>query len=133
MKHWDDARRAFRKALEIDGDSAAAHDGLAGALLRLGKPTAAAEHALIAVGLLHHFPGAHHRLGVALTRLRMHERAIEAFETALKIAPMSVAPHRWLERIYRQRLDRPELAAEHLNKIEFIRKTRKQRADKAKA
>jgi len=132
-RRWEDARRAFRKALDIDGDSAVAHDGLASALLRLGKPTEAAEHSLIAVGLLHHFPGAHHRLGIALTRLHMYERAIEAFETTLKIAPMSVEPHRWLERIYRQQLNRPDLAAEHHNKIEFIRKTRKRRVDKAKA
>ena len=85
------------------------------------RPTAAAEHALIAVGLLHHFPRAHFRLGVALTRLRMYERAIEAFETCLKIAPQSVACHRWLARIYGKRLDRVDLAAEHMSRIDFIR------------
>ena len=116
-----EAARAFRAALRIDGDNARVHEGLATALLRLRRPTAAAEHALIAVGLLHHFPRAHFRLGVALTRLRMYERAIEAFETCLKIAPQSVACHRWLARIYGKRLDRVDLAAEHMSRIDFIR------------
>ena len=124
MKQPDDALRAFKKALEIDGDSSVAHDGMAAALLRLGKPTAAAEHALIAVGLLHHFPRAHYRLGVALTRLKMYEPAIEAFETCIKIAPRAAAPHRRLAHIYSNRLNRPDLAAEHLNKVEFIRSSR---------
>ncbi len=122
MKRWEDALRSFHKALEIDGDSAVAHDGIAASLLRLGKPTAAAEHALIAVGLLHHFPRAHFRLGVALTKLRMYEAAIEAFETCIKLAPQAIAPRRRLAAIYTHRLHRPDLAAEHLNKIEFIRR-----------
>lgn len=116
-----DAARAFRKAIRIDGDNAMAHEGLATALLRLRRPTPAAEHALIAVGLLHHFPRAHFRLGVALTRLRMYSQAVEAFETCLKIAPRSVACHRWLARLYGRRLGREDLAAKHLGRIDFIR------------
>ncbi len=127
MKRWEDAYRAYRKAIEIDGDSALAHEGVAAALLRLGRPTGAAEHALIAVGLLHHFPRAHLRLGVALMRLRMYERAVEAFETCVKIAPRSVAAHRRLASIYTKRLNRPDLAAEHLSKATFNQNLRSTR------
>ncbi len=128
MKRPEDALRAFRKALVIDGDSALAHDGIAASCLRLGKPTAAAEHALIAVGLLHHLPRTHLRLGLALARLRMYDRAAEALQTCIKLAPMMIAPHRVLARLYRERLQRPDLAAEHLSKIDFIRASLRKRA-----
>ena len=124
MRRWRDALRAFRKALDIDGDSAMAHDGIAAAQLRLRRPTAAAEHALVAVGLLHHFPRAHLRLGIALAQMRMYERAVEAFETASKLSPQMAAPHRWLARIYGKRLNRPDLAAQHYSKAEFIKANR---------
>ena len=122
MKRWRDARRAYQKALAIDGDSALAHEGVAAALLHMRRPTAAAEQALMAVGLLHHFPRAHLRLGVALTRLRMYERAEEALQTSVKMAPRSVAAHRRLAWLYGKRLNRPDLAAEHLQKAEFNRR-----------
>ena len=98
MQRWEDAAPAFRKALEIDGESPYAHNGMAQALLRLRWPTAAAAHALIAVGLLHHLPQTHLRLGIALTRLPMLERVIKAFETCAKLATMAIVSHRWLER-----------------------------------
>ncbi len=127
MNRPEDAMRAFKKALAIDGDSAVAYDGMAAALLRLHRPLQATEHALIAVGLLRHFPEAHFRLGVALTRMKDYQRAVDAFETCIKIAPKAIAPRRRVAMLYKNRLDKADRAAEHLSKIEFIRQSQAQR------
>ena len=96
LKRWPDAERAFGRAIEIDGDSAQAHHGLAVAALKQRRFEDAADAALIAVGLLHHFPLAHFVLGVALARIGETERAIQAFKTSLAMRPRSPAAHRWL-------------------------------------
>ncbi|MHC4140346.1 MAG: alkaline phosphatase family protein [Planctomycetota bacterium] len=132
MKRAEDALRAFDKALEIDGDSPRAHDGRAAALLRLKQPREAADHAITAVDLLPHFPQAHFHLGVALSRLGMVERAIEAFEACVRIAPNAIPPNRHLARIYRQ-LERSDLAAHYLNRIDYIRRARRRRREQVGA
>ena len=78
----DDAERAFRRALEIDGDSAEAHLGLAQVLLRKRQNEDSAEESLVAVGLQHFLPLGHYCLGVALARLGHPHRAAVAFETS---------------------------------------------------
>src|SRR5262249_52336033 len=87
MARWQEAEQAFTRELEIDPDCAGAHHGLAVALLQQERNEDAADHALTAVGLTHHFPLAHYHLGVAVTRLGMLDRAVQAFETCLTIAP----------------------------------------------
>ncbi len=127
MRRNAEARRAFAKALEIDGDSATAHEGMASALHRLEEHEQAVDHALTAVELMHNMPRAHLRLGVTLNGLGLYEQATRAFETCLKLAPMTGAAHRWLSRIYQNRLHKPDLAAEHRLKAEQIRKWRIER------
>lgn len=56
QKRTSDAQRAFERALEIDGDSAMAHLGLARVHLRKRQNEAAADQALHAVGLQHFLP-----------------------------------------------------------------------------
>ena len=56
QKRTSDAQRAFERALEIDGDSAIAHLGLARVHLRKRQNEAAADQALHAVGLQHFLP-----------------------------------------------------------------------------
>jgi tetratricopeptide (TPR) repeat protein len=97
-----DAERAFRRALEIDGDSANAYHGLAVALLAQHRDEEAAEHALRAVGLVHHFPRAHMHLGMALARMGWTERAREALEAAVRMRPDLEAAHSWLDAIRRE-------------------------------
>jgi tetratricopeptide (TPR) repeat protein len=111
-KRWTDAERAFARALQIDSHSEAAHDGMAVALLGLGRDEEAAAYALNAVGLLHHFPTAHFRLGVALIRLRHYERAIQAMEVAVSMRPGMLDAHRYLAALYSQQ-NSPEKANAH--------------------
>ena len=92
----DDAERAFRKALDIDGDSPEAHLGLTIVMLRRRKNEEAVEEALVAVSLQHFLPMGHFYLGVALARLGHFHRATLAFETAVSMAPGFLNAHRWL-------------------------------------
>ncbi len=123
-RRWEDAERAFRKALDIDGDSAAAHLGLAIALVRLKRDREAAVEALDAVGLEHHLPLGHYWLGVALARGANLQRAVLAFETALSMAPGLAAAHRWLAAIHRFPGGDTAKAAYHRDKAAELRSKR---------
>ncbi|MDX1419454.1 MAG: tetratricopeptide repeat protein, partial [Rubricoccaceae bacterium] len=114
LKRWADAEGAFRKALAVDPDVAAVHRGLALACLRQDRLEEAAMAALQAVGLRHFFPAAHFHLGEALMRLGEHPRAAEAFEVALRQQPGLRMAHVYLSELYRNYLDEPQKAAEHL-------------------
>lgn len=109
---WSDAERAFARAIEIDPHSEAAHDGMAAALLGQNRDEEAAAHALRAVGLLHHFPAGHFRLGVALVRLKHYRRAAQAMEVALSMRPGMLDAHRYLAALY-MCLDDPAKAIVH--------------------
>lgn len=130
QKRIDDAGRAFERALAIDGDSAAAHLGLAMTNLRKHRNEQAAEQALIAVGLQHFLPLGHFYLGVALARLGHRERAALAFETSLTMLPGLMAAHRWLATLYQQPGGDPEKAARHRS---IYLQMRRQRETKAQA
>lgn len=132
LRRNEDAARAFRTALDIDGDSATAHEGLAAALGRLDRREEAVEHALTAVELMHNLPRAHLRLGVTLAALALYEQAAEALQVCLKLAPMTPLAHRLLARLYRVRLGRADLAAEHMLKArEAMRFRRRREASQA--
>lgn len=111
-RRWKDAERAFRRALEIDGDYAPSCHGLSVASLRQGRAGEAAELALRAVGLQHSYPAAHFQLGAALAKLNWLERAAQAFETSLAMRPGVPLAHRYLARIY-SRLGQTEKARAH--------------------
>jgi predicted AlkP superfamily phosphohydrolase/phosphomutase/tetratricopeptide (TPR) repeat protein len=100
QRHWEDAERAFRLALEIDPENAMASYGLGDAVLHLGRAEEAVEHTLRAVGLMHYFPRAHYQLGVALVKLGWLERAAQAFKTAVGLRPGFVRAHRYLTAVY---------------------------------
>lgn len=59
QRKWSNAERAFRKAIALDPHSAMAWQGLAFALLRLGRIEALMEAALTSVGYQHGSPRAH--------------------------------------------------------------------------
>lgn len=124
MRRNDDALRAYEKALEIDGDNPMAHEGLATVLTRLKQDDRAVCHALTAVELLHDMPRAHLRLGVTLTRLGLYAQAVQAFETCLKLAPMTPVAHRYLAMLYRNQLDRPDLAQQHRQLLREVQQRR---------
>ncbi len=114
MKQFEEAERAFRKALTIDVDSPDAHLGLATALVGQQQWLEAAEASLRAVGLRFFFPRAHYQLGIALMRLGEFERSAEALEVCVAQAPGTTQAHLLLSEIYRNYLDRPKRAQEHL-------------------
>lgn len=96
---WAEAERAFRRALEIDADSAAAYAGLSAAARRRGRAREAVEHALQAVGLQSFFPHAHFQLGMALAQLGELPRAAQAMEICLAMRPQMLKAKRMLQRI----------------------------------
>lgn len=98
-QRWDDAERCFRAVIEFDPDMAAAHAGLARALLEKRRFREAATESLGAVGLKFNLPGSHFVLGVSLARLGDTERAVQAFETCLKLAPDTKEAREWLENL----------------------------------
>lgn len=120
MRRNEEAERAFERALDIDGDNAQAHEGLATALARLRRYEDAVDHALTAVELIHDMPRAHLRLGVTLAKLELYEQAVEAFETCLKLAPLTPAAHRWLATIYATKLHRPDRAFGHRARLKEV-------------
>ena len=102
FKRYEDAERVYRLALTIDGDSAPAHDGLAQALIGLGRHDEAVDAALDAVGLVHQFPRAHLHLGQALQGIGETARAVEAIELAVRQSSNFTKAHKELARLYRQ-------------------------------
>jgi tetratricopeptide (TPR) repeat protein len=87
MNRWDDAERLFRGVLAIAPDFAAAHRGLAHALLAKGKHGDAASAALDSIALRFDDRTSHYLLGASLARLGNPERAAQAFQTCLALDP----------------------------------------------
>ncbi len=119
MKNWEAAAAAFQRALALDADSAQAYDGLAVTHLENRRFLDAAQAALEAVGRLHFFPAAHFHLGLALVGLGDHARAVQAFETALALAPGHRDAHRWAATLHRKLGNRAK-AAEHRRAAEDL-------------
>lgn len=128
MRRPKDARAAFYKALENDPENAQAHYGLSQTMFRLKEYEKSAEFALNAVGLLYHFPRAHLTLGMALAKLGMYDRAVEAFEVSLKMAPGLIAAHRYLSYIYLVKLKDKTKSELHIEAIKNIRERSKVKA-----
>ncbi len=127
MRRIKDAERAFDKALEIDPESAQARLGMSNVMLRKKDYEAAAEYALDSIGLLYHFPAAHLNLGIALAKLAMYDRAIEAFRVSLTMAPGLMRAHRYLAYIYEYQLKDSKKADEHIAIMKKIREKSKQK------
>ena len=83
----DNAIQAFSRFLEMDPCLPHAYLGLSEALLRSQRFEEAAEAALSAVGARFSEPAMHLALGRAMAQLGEKERAAEAYETALRLAP----------------------------------------------
>jgi tetratricopeptide (TPR) repeat protein len=96
------AEQAFRKALELDEDHAAAHDGLGEALYYQKRFEDAAYEHMRSAALVHHRPMTHIHLGQALAQLEQIDWSIRAFEVAAELAPEMPYPHRCLAMLYRR-------------------------------
>jgi len=113
LNRWDDAERSFRAVIDLDRDSAEGWAGLARCLAEKGSYRKAADAAMEAIGLNFELPGAHFVLGVSLARLGRIQRAIQAFEACLVLAPNNAAAHSCLATIHEQATRDPFLAAHH--------------------
>ncbi len=113
-QRWKRAEAAFKKALEIDADSAEAHDGLGVAYRAQKRPEEAVHEHMQSIALLHYRPQTHVNLGLALAETGQFDWAIRAFEVALEQMPQNPFPHRCLAHIYRRAKNDPQKAGEHL-------------------
>jgi tetratricopeptide (TPR) repeat protein len=101
LYQWDNAQAAYERAIALDEDNAFALEGLSSIYRRKKLNQETADTALRAVSLLHRLPVAHFNLGVAMARSGEPERAILAFETALRFQPKMVNAHRYLATLHR--------------------------------
>lgn len=110
---WKEAERAFKKALEIDANSAEAHDGLGVAYRWQKKPAEAVHEHMQSVALLHYRPQTHIHLGLALAETGQIDWAIRAFHVALEQDASNPLPHRCLAELYERAKQDGEKANEH--------------------
>ncbi|NQY67226.1 MAG: alkaline phosphatase family protein [Flavobacteriales bacterium] len=102
LKSWDEAQKSLKFALTIDPDLSEAFHSLSICHLRKKEYSEAIENALNAVGLIYHFPFAHYHLGEALYHYGEVERASEAFNVCLSMAPNVGKARTWLIKIYEE-------------------------------
>ena len=117
LKRWKKAETAFQKELEYDPGNASAHHGLGVSYLRRKMYSEAVDCFLNAVGYTYFFPFAHYHLGEALYGLGEFEKAAEAFEVSLKMAPGINKARQWLSRIHNDHLKNPEAAKDYKAEI----------------
>jgi hypothetical protein len=106
----DNAIQAFARFLELDPCLPHAYLGLSEALLRSQRFEEAAEAALSAVGARFSEPAMHLALGRAMAQLGDKERAIEAYETAIRLAPKHHLAHDhldWLDQYFNEAIRDP--------------------------
>jgi predicted AlkP superfamily phosphohydrolase/phosphomutase/tetratricopeptide (TPR) repeat protein len=113
LKIWTEAERSYRKALNIDPESADAFLGLTRTCLALLRNRDAAECALSALGLKYHNPLGHYLLGIALHRLGRLDDSVTALHMAIAQNPLFPEAHQRLAHIYDRRLKDSETAAQH--------------------
>ena len=131
LLRWADAKIAYEKAIDLDGDNALAHQGLSSVYRRWGQNQETADAALRAVSLLHRLPSAHFNLGVAMARSGENDRAITAFETALRFQPQIVNAHRYLATLHKSNRGNPDKAEFHRREVFRINRGRGTRSDRA--
>ena len=100
LDHPEQARKSFSRFLELDPCLPLAYLGLSESFLRCKQFEEAAEAALDAVGANFAEPAMHLALGRAMAQLGENERAIEAYQTAIRLNPNHKLAHdhmEWLE------------------------------------
>lgn len=113
LEQFEEAQHVFDSVLHLDPDNARAHHGLAICAIARKDYEPAAEHALAAVSRLYFFPEAHFHLGIAMLRMGWADRALTAFQVAVRQRPGFALAHRWLARIYQDYLRQSEHAHHH--------------------
>ncbi|MBS2023572.1 MAG: tetratricopeptide repeat protein [Deltaproteobacteria bacterium] len=99
----EEARNAYRRALELDPSHVDAHVNLGRLLHEAGDPQAAVAHYRLAMQSRPDDPTAAFNLGVALEDLHEHEAALLAYANALASDPSLADAHFNVARIHEQR------------------------------
>ena len=120
-KRWQDAERAFEKALDIDPDNAEAHDGLGVAYRWQKRPAEATKKHMESIALLHYRPQTHIHLGLALAETGQTDWAIRAFNVAIEQNPNNPFPHRCLAQLYQRARNDSVKSSEHRKKADTLR------------
>jgi tetratricopeptide (TPR) repeat protein len=87
LKRFEDAGRAFEKALELDPDDPEAHFGQALVFLSMNRNQMAIDNLLRSLEMVYQQPAAHYYLGLAFTRVGNRDAAMRALEISLKQQP----------------------------------------------
>ncbi len=116
------AEGVFQLALDIDGDSADAHEGMGVALAAQDKYAEALYHFMRSVTLEHNQPMTHTHLGLCAARVGEFAMAQRALEIAIELNPQIALPHRLLARLYKRRLNNPEAARQHARRARELRR-----------
>jgi arylsulfatase A-like enzyme/Flp pilus assembly protein TadD len=121
LRAWrlEEARGAFRNALEIDALNGSAHAGLANVLIEEGKLDEAMRELRVALRFNPNQPGALASLGALQRQQGASDRAIALCQRALELSPKFPQAHNNLGLVYRHRGEL-DLAEEHyLKAIEY--------------
>lgn len=118
LRRWEQAEQVLLKDIELDYDHAAAHAMLGKVYLLDNQFQNAVDSLLTAIGLEYENPDAHYRLGLALKNLGEYEKAAEAFEVVLVMAPQGNVAREQLMELYATKLNAPEKAVEYAKALE---------------
>ncbi|MEO0338721.1 MAG: alkaline phosphatase family protein, partial [Bacteroidota bacterium] len=113
LKRYPLAEQSITKELDIDPHNADAYALLGKVLMSDKRFDQALEALLTAVGLEYEMPTVHHHIGICLTHLGEYDKAADALEVALIMAPKYNTARSKLINLYRVHLDQEELANQH--------------------
>ncbi|HHO58590.1 MAG TPA: tetratricopeptide repeat protein, partial [Thiotrichales bacterium] len=124
LKRWDEAERAFNRALEIEAENPHAYLGLARTHLARRRPRAAAKAAIKTISLIYEYPMAHFCLGRALIQMKRYDEAENALLLAISQNPNFKQAHSRIALLYERQLQQPEKAQQHRESARLIDRER---------
>jgi len=133
LKQWENAERAFKRALEIEPENPHALLGLARVHLSCRRPKPAAQAAIKTISLLYEYPMAHFCLGRALIQMKRYQEAENAILNAIQQNPNFKQAHTRIAMLYERQLMQADKAKQHreiakLINIEQIRHNKNRNA-----
>ncbi len=97
---YEEAKQAYRQALQINPDSAEAHFGLGVAYDELGDTKYALRALKQAISLVPDFTDAHFRTGLIYDNLKKNKPALESFNNVIRTDPAHADAHYYAGKAY---------------------------------